>query len=72
MLQIVGAIGQNAAIELRLVGRQLIKLRLHASVLMIGEQVLQARVGVEAARGSGLQLRARARLTAVAAEAGCA
>jgi hypothetical protein len=32
-------------------------LRGHAKVLVIGEQILQAGIGVNAARGSGLQLR---------------
>ncbi len=39
LLEIVGAVGQDAAIELRLVRGQLIELRLHAKVLVIGEQV---------------------------------
>ena len=62
LLEVVGAVGQDAAIELRLIGRKLVELRGHAKVLVIGEQVLQAGIGVEAARGSGLQLRTGAGL----------
>ena len=44
-----------------LVRRQLTKLRLHTRILMIREQVHEPFIGVEAARGSSLQLCASAR-----------
>ena len=58
-LGIVIAIGENAAVELRLFGRQLVQLRLHAEVLVIGEQVLDARIARQPAAGAGVHLRVR-------------
>ena len=49
LLEVVGAVGQDAAIELRLIGRKPIELLGHAKELVIGEQVLQAGIGVDAA-----------------------
>ena len=62
LLEIVGAIGQHAAIQLRLLGWKLIELRGYARVLVIGKEILHARVESEAARSSGLHLRSRAGL----------
>ena len=44
LLEIVGAVGQHAAIQLRLLGWKLIELRGYASVLVIGKEILDARV----------------------------
>ena len=62
MLEVVGAIGQNAAVELGLVGRQLVELGLDAQVLVIDEQVLEAGIDVETAGGAGVDLFADAGL----------
>jgi len=57
LLRIVVAIGENAAVKLRLLGRKLVQLRLHAEVLVIGQQVLDAVVAGESAAGAGMHLR---------------
>ena len=62
MFEIIGAIGQYAAIQLRLLRWKLIELCGYARVLVIGEEILDARVESQAARRSGLQLRSRAGL----------
>ena len=54
LFEIVGAAGQYTAIQLRLLGWKLIELRGYSRVLVIGEEILNARVESEAARSSGL------------------
>ncbi len=66
LLEIVRPVGENTLIELRLIRRHLPELRLDLRVLMIGKQILQARLGRETARGASLQLRARAGLLSIA------
>ena len=72
VFEIVGAVGEDAAVELRQIGRELIELGLHAEVLVVGEQVLDAGVERKTAAGSGVDLRALARLLLrLLARAGC-
>ena len=68
LLQLVCPVSENSAIKLRLIRWQICKLRLHANVLVIGEQVLHARFAIESAAGSRLRLRTRARRLCTGAE----
>ena len=46
--EIVVAVGENAAIELRLPWRQIIEFPFEANELVIGQHVQQPRIGIEA------------------------
>ncbi len=61
-LGVVVAIGENAAVKLCLFRRQLVQLGLDAQELVVGQQVLQPGLGVQAARDAGVHLFALLRL----------